>query len=222
MGFFKKKEAEINALEQFLSSEPDLSGLEENISKGIIELRYNQHHSSSGLLITTDGYFLTAMHCVRKIPESIRLYNGREYGITKVCTTGKKEDIALVKADIPGKCSHLSYKFSSEIHEKDVVAMLTRREGKLKYKYGFVFSEYNIAMTKTRDGKVYMYPNQFVVRIEGVPGDSGGLVLDKQKRILGITSGGYGDEFLEVASIVKIDDALKLVEFYKERLKKRI
>lgn len=114
--FNLKKAAEINALEQFLSSETKSGKLEESISKGLVELRYNRHHSSNGLLITTDGYFLTAKHCIRDLPETIRLHNGSEYAITKVCAIGKKEDIALAKADIPDECHPFSYKFSHEIN----------------------------------------------------------------------------------------------------------
>lgn len=100
--------------------------------------------------------------------------------------------------------------------------MLTRRDGKLNSKYGFIFSEYNIAEQKTKDGKLHKYPNQFMARIEGKPGDSGGLVLNKDKLILGIVSGGRCGDFLDIAAIVKIEKALKLVSFYKETLERKM
>ena len=45
-----------------------------NIEESVIELVQNEKQVSNGLLITTNGYFLTARHCVKNI-EGLKIKN---------------------------------------------------------------------------------------------------------------------------------------------------
>ena len=66
----KKAEKEfIPSLEQFIQQfywgeHLTISQAERNLNESLVEITHYGEHSSNGLLITDNGYFLTAKHCV--------------------------------------------------------------------------------------------------------------------------------------------------------------
>ena len=63
-----------------------------NLEEGVIELVKYGKHSSNGLLITDDGYFLTARHCVEgSLSQQIVLYDGMKCKVEKICAQGRIE-----------------------------------------------------------------------------------------------------------------------------------
>ena len=78
----------VTTLDDFLTNAKNNSLTSEqakkNLREGIIELIKNEQHSSNGLLITDDGYFLTARHCVEgSLPLQIVLYDGMKCRVEK-------------------------------------------------------------------------------------------------------------------------------------------
>jgi len=191
-----------------------------NLGKGLVEIVKYGQHSSNGILITGDGYFLTAEHCVTDglVGAQIRLFNGNLYPVEKICGYVPKEDIALAKADIPYKCIPMEYRiYNTNKLGKMAVATMTRRYGKLIVKYGFVTREWNPTPTYKGGLEAVMYPNQFTMDIEAIPGDSGGIIVSEDGRLVGILSGGH--EKILTGAGVKIISALELVDRYKRKLR---
>ena len=200
---------------------------EKNIEESLIEIVVEGQHSSNGILITDDGYFLTAKHCVDKNLErkSIRLYDGQIYPIEKVCAYAPNEDLALVKANIPNKCVPKKYKIlenSLEIMnplEKIPVNLMTRIDGKIIKKYGFIIPFHNYKILLEDEEKLISASNYLRLRISAKPGDSGGIVINTNKELIGIFC--YGNK-KNNATTANSKKALGLIEFYKKQVQRRL
>jgi hypothetical protein len=231
----KKLERTISALDGFIQQvywgedlTPDQS--EESLQQGLVEISYIWgDHAANGILITDDGYFLTARHCLDKLSDKkVRLYDQTCHMIDEMCAFSKLEDIALAKADIPGECKPKSYRFyntgemESDLREggKMPVAAVARWNNQLKRNFGFVEMVANPCKTRMKDGTKTRFPNQFMVSAKSRPGYSGGLVTCYGGRFMGIISGGFEDRSRTTA--VKLFKALELVDFYKRRLQARL
>lgn len=192
-----------------------------NLEEGVVELVKYGEHSSNGLLISDDGYFLTARHCVeRSLPQQIVLYDGMKCRVEKVCAKGKTDlvDIALVKADVPGNAVSRSYRLqTSEYVDACLpIALFTRWDEKLVKKYGFT----GPAPSSWKDS--------FVSSIPVIHGDSGGIVANQDYNLMGIiscfrclptkTSQPKRRYDLHSTISVSMPKALNLINFYKRRL----
>lgn len=209
--FKRKRAAEISALESFL--EQDNNSIElGDISRGLVEIVYCGNHSSNGLLITSDGYFLTPKHCQRL--SYIRLSTGIECRISHVCIRNKYEDLALVKADIPVEPRAIKYGFNNVRDELFKIEMLTRRCGMLKKEEGRIFSNFNPFPTKLNGGRYVLYHEQFTIDIIAKPGQSGGLVIDSRENILGLLSGG---NWL-CSHVVRQDKFFRIIKSYLKKV----
>ncbi len=164
-----------------------------NLKSGVLELTdaYGRHRSN-GLLLTQNGYFLTSYHCVEDKIENLLVVteSGGVYPVLKICGHNKKNDTALVRADIPGKAEALRYKFAPkpDLANHLPIAMLMREYGKYKIKGGFIYRP------KFKEVKVeYMdrtFVNQIELSLDGVPGDSGSIISTEDGKIYGITCTG--------------------------------
>jgi len=193
-----------NVLTEFVQNIYTADGLNldtsrENLEQAVIELVYNNNqHAACGLLITTDGYFVTCYHCVDTNEQLyIVLPTGKKYPIQKVCAFSKKYDIALVKADIPVLSQALCYRFF--VHnkldravalEKDIVVVLTRWEKRLVVNGGFtdgaILKQYNVIRNTD-----YAFVDQVHFQAQLKHGDSGGVVISSTaKRVYGLHSNG--------------------------------
>ena len=192
----------------------------------LIEIKYYCQHSSNGLLITDDGYFLTALHCVQNdgrhplYQARVHLYDGTSYPIERICASLKAEDIAIVKAAIPKECKPRSYKFyNTNVLQNDGVTLLTRWDGNLVVKDGSItYADHQINIEVNNQPST-TYHNHFLTNLTAIPGDSGGVILTVDGRVAGLVSTGAG---YSAASGVKIIEALKLVEAYKRHVFRRI
>ena len=86
-----------------------------NLEESLVEIFYkNGGHQSNGLLITENGYFLTNYHCVESHsifnPLFIKNSKNEIYKISRIYEKNEKEDIVLVKANIPKKPITKKYK----------------------------------------------------------------------------------------------------------------
>jgi len=116
-----EKQKSIEALKSYIQNiylAEDLTAQESinNLEKSLIELvdHSSGEHLANGLLITEDGYFLTNHHCIEKFLDRdltlIKDYQNRKYKILKICEKNEKEDLALVKAEMPREPSSKKYK----------------------------------------------------------------------------------------------------------------
>ncbi|MDI6737507.1 MAG: serine protease [Nanoarchaeota archaeon] len=191
------------------------------LEEGLIEARQCGQHSFNGLLVTDNGYFITARHCVDRDFSGTRIYlhNGYSYPIEKICCWGKKEDVALVKAEIGGEPAARRYRIYAGGEIKNVpFAMMARREGSAAMKCGFVMGTYNQNVKLESGGEVSL-ANHFVSDIPARRGDSGGIAVSAEGRLMGITCIGTSDAFF--VSILKFSKVLGLISFYAGKLMAR-
>ncbi|VVB82028.1 Uncharacterised protein [uncultured archaeon] len=208
-GFFMFNKKTIRALEQFadnvhwtksLPTEQSMRNLEESL----VEILYaNKSHKGNGLLITGNGYFLTVDHSERDPDEEcppakyIRDYKKNIYPIRKICQTDEREDIALLKAEIPGEKIHIEYKIYNTNNLKNFkisefpVIMKARHNGKINHRPGSLILKHVI-------NKQFNYTNQFGTDVPIISGDSGGIVISSYGELVGFVSNGFEEEEFEI------------------------
>jgi hypothetical protein len=204
-----------------LSKEQAKKSLEE----GLIELVYSSgQHCSNGLMITENGYFLTARHCLGEPgPDYIRLQNGRNYQFERTCVRIKELDLALGKAKIPGEAKPKNYKiFKEETRgQRDAqkaVAIASRWNNKPKYSFGFIRYEVSSCQTRDVDGTIITFTEQLVIDAYGIRGDSGGIVADTDGRLVGFLTTATFDaktgESVSQTTATKAINALEMIQAY--------
>lgn len=190
----------------------------ENIRKSIVSLHWG-NGASNGLLITSNGYILTAKHCVTKRNGGkYALWQGKDYSLKeKVCSIPAESDLALIKADMPGPASPRIYKiFPGGLPRMNTpVIMLSimnylyeRSEGLVtvpSYKATFEdgstsHDSVGMLMAGTRKGK------------SGSP-----IINSVTGELVGICSGGIGI----TCAGAKSKRALEIVSVYAEYLRNR-
>lgn len=251
---FKKKakiKKEISALEGFIQQiywgeDLTLEQSKKNIEEGLIQItltvkdylpNFERIGQSNGLLITKDGYFLTAKHCIDHNFHigTIKDRQGRSYPIEKVCAVGKdrskdpnhRHDIALAKAKIDGPSEPMSYKiFNTDLLKPELPVALLYYDvnGKFEKKYGLVKSLQNNTSVALGNGEYTSYPEQFSVRlgITAKLGHSGGVIVCPEGRIVGIASTADVTGITNDLGGVKFNKALELIAFYKKVLMKKL
>ncbi|MBI5072785.1 trypsin-like peptidase domain-containing protein [Candidatus Woesearchaeota archaeon] len=225
-----RKRALVQALDTFIQNIYFADGLtpaesQKNIAESLVEIRYYRQHSSNGILVTDDGYFLTALHCVQNSERHpleqarIQVYNGNSYPIEKICASAKKEDLALVKAVIPKECKPRNYRFyNTNVLCNDRATLLARRDGKLSVRDGSITRAKYKTEFRIENEPEKVYTNHFFTDFAAIPGDSGGVILSIDGRVAGLVCGGN----YQITSGVKIIQGLKLIEAYKRRISESI
>lgn len=219
----ERRKTTASALEQFVQQNwlEDITPEQarRNIEEGLVEIIWlDGQHAANGILVTKDGYFLTALHCVTHELSSkrVRGWDGSVYGIQEVCVYDDQEDIALVKANIPGNEEPLRYLFyNTDKLERMPVALLTRWDGILQTAYGFIERSWNPMVTKDREREIQRKNHYHVSLMLERPGDSGGILVSQDARLVGIHCAG--DQAANSAG-AKLLPALELVDSYKRRL----
>jgi len=209
----KKREKLVSTLDEFIRQtklNEDLNPNEsrKNLEESLIELiYYDGQHSSSGLLFTNNGYFLTAKHCIKNPKElRARLYDGKNYKIKKVCAVSHKSDIGLAKIKISGNYEIKKFRIhNTNKLEKIPIVLLIRKDGQIKEKYGIIDRDWNPGSLDAL--------NQFSSSIISKAGDSGGIIISPDGKLIGIHYGNRPNN----SSHIKIIRALELIEFYKNQ-----
>lgn len=190
------------------------------IERGMVEIMdWKGRKRSQGLLITDNGYFLTAEHCIPGwfSRPRIRLADGSWYPITRICSEDEQHDIMLAKADLPGKLEPCDYRFYQQPPQEDMIAyLLTRRRGKLERVSGNLIWTTSTYTTPVRDGSPINGATSFRFDIRGIPGDSGAPVVNLDGRLLGINMAA-GVRTAE-SYCVRIMHALNVVAAYAGKL----
>lgn len=199
-----------------LSAEESKKRLED----GVIEARQYEQHCFTGLLVTDNGYFLTARHCVNRdfSGTRIHLHNGTSYAIERICCWGKKEDVALVKAKMYGNCTAKRYRMHLEEIKNVPFATMARRDGNIILNHGFA-NDAPVSKVYVESKGDVLVANHIVSDVPARPGDSGGIAVSNEGRLMGLTVIGTKEGNLVFA--LKIKKALELVSFYSQRLLSR-
>src|SRR3989344_3116899 len=190
----KQRREEADALRQFIlqlyhgeNLAPEQS--RQNLEESVVEITNpNGGHSSNGLLITDSGYFLTALHCTTSLPGDLHVRIGNVlYPLEKLCAYRESEDLALGKIPLRGSGAR-NYRLHQENFLPHMaVRLLTRREGDIVHKHGFSQRHQRGAQLVLPNGE-YTKPQYpyFTFDAPTQPGDSGGVYISPEGRLIGI------------------------------------
>lgn len=196
-----------------------------NLERGIVELTWDEgSHAANGLLLTENGYFVTCLHCVEE-PKKMRVRGDyfERCRIEKVLVESKKHDLALAKADITGNCAALSYKFhKEEIGERgEIIAVFGRREGEIYRRHGNLRGRLKSEAIKIESENYYL-GSHINYDLVSQNGDSGGIIADLERRILGVLA--LGSRFSKTefdTSAVKWYKVLEMICYYRSHLERK-
>lgn len=217
-----RKRAELaRSLEQFVQETPsqqlDRETARRELETGIVEI-FDELYYSHGLLVTGDGYFLTAKHCIEHLLQGfkkksfIRTQEGIVYPLQKVVAVAESLDIALVKANIPAPPTPKRYMSCDDASSRTTVGLIVLQEGQFRVMPGL----FNVPFSYERsdDGWETVY-GKFRHFAQGSPGSSGSVVVTlPDLKIVGIHTGNHGTS----SEGVKLRRALEMIDFYQKRL----
>lgn len=184
---------------------------------GVIELiDIYGRHLANGCLITGNGYFVSADHCLIKDEKTlVRTTTGEQSSVSRICKRNSDLDIVLAKARLSAKVFPQLYKFfpanKFSSYRKIPVVALIRRNGKIERKGGFTNGQF-VHTAEHWDGTASLL--QAICDMETIPGDSGGLVVTNDGMLIGLVSGG---DNANITTIVSWYEILKLITQYCSR-----
>lgn len=184
---------------------------------GIVEQLYNRkgQHRCNGLLISENGYFLTAKHCIdgniRK--NKLKLSDGSIWPIDRVCAIGKKEDIALAKANVRSESKPIIYNpFEFNKTTSIPIGIITRWQGNVERNFGML--DYRYVSPLQSSGH---YERSVPIQAKTKPGDSGGLVLDcADHKLMGFLSTGNSGNY---STMSRYSSGIDVIRIYVDYLK---
>ncbi|MFH1401254.1 MAG: S1C family serine protease [Nanoarchaeota archaeon] len=174
----------------------------------------------NGLLITDDGYFLTAAHCLAtSLGARVRTSAGIWYDVLPGRVNYGSEDLVLAKADIPKRPAARVYRLGLDGCLKEgAVEVVSRKDSGVRRKYGVLNpSGLGGSYVRWSEGGLEEFPNHFSLLYPGQRGDSGSIVVDPQAYLLGFISGG--NEELRTGTACRTSAALNLVHAYLRMLR---
>ena len=189
------------------------------LESSLVETIANDKTWTNGIKVTENGYFLTVFHTFTG-PDSnleLRMSDGSSYPIKEVCAFNRSCDLALAKADVPGECKAVKYKFlASELLDINMpVSLLARDNGNDYQKSGQITHLANDIVMPDYSGNPCCYPDNFIVDIPVVAGDSGGIAASQDYRIMGLMNAG---DQVTMGMAARWNHALELIDFYKKSI----
>lgn len=187
----------VNQREKPLSS----VDLFDKVRKSTIVLAIAHHHkqsgathvsTASGFVISASGICVTNYHVIKgytdislKASLQIRTYDGRVYPVTKVLSTSKKNDIAILKVELNGdKLTPLPLGNAAQVGSK--VYVISHPRGIFYYlSTGIVAGNYykNIK-NRSKPGNEF----RMVITADYAGGSSGAPIVNKYGNLVGIVS----------------------------------
>lgn len=194
---------------------------------GLVEVFENGEHSFNGLLLTHNGYFLAIKDSVVGLSNAkVRPSDGKLYDFEKICFTSTIDNIALVKANIPGECTPIRYILpQSGYLKKDTILLLAqKRNGYTRLTPGFVEDPNNDSNPMARYGGNLMFPHHFTLRfLDKNSKEAGGIIMTPEGQIIGLSCWNRikedTHEYLGCTGVVKMFHILEKIYAYKEQLK---
>ena len=185
---------------------------EENLKNSLIEIVYSGgQHCGNGLLISENGYFITANHCLESMTRKrIVTSDGTYYKKFAVCKHDVFNDVALAEIFTSKKFIPKKYNLGDTTKvENSAMALLTRWNGKISKKYGLLRRNYSIV-------KEGVDINGLHLNGISINGNSGGIVLNPQHELVGMV---YGKTNANETTITKTQTILNLIYSYINELK---
>mgnify|MGYP001572463925 CR=1 FL=1 len=200
-----------------LSTEKSLEEISNNLVEVMVDSK-GKRFLGSGLMITTDGYVITAHHVIHQIIGNggkaiVRTQNGRTYLVSKEnLWYNKNTDIAVVKATKPSVYAEpirVRVDQDCKLQRGDEVRILGFRDGQ---KYNTIGMVTNPSHTwEQEDGNVVY--DLFQTDARGKEGQSGGVIANGDGQLIGIvvySSRKVGEE-IGVIGGAKLSNALNYI-----------
>ena len=216
----------IAALNAFANSANDSRTLStekslEEISNNLVEVMVDsdgKRSLGSGLMITTDGYVVTAHHVIDEMIDNggkakVRTQNGRTYQVAKENVWyNASTDIAVIKATKPSAYSEpirVKVDQDSKLSKGDEVRILGFRDGQ---KYNTMGVITNPSHRWNQDGGNVVH-DLFQTDARGKQGQSGGVIANGDGELIGIVvySSRHGSEDICMIGGAKLSNALTYI-----------
>ena len=218
----------VTALTDFVNNQEsckDMSAEESkrNIEDGIVNIVLKkdlgfkiEEHKSQGLLITNDGYFLTANHCLdHNFDEGSIKTNRGKFEIWMTKRESPMYDLVLAKAHLPGECSARKYRISELKPSLDKRGIsLINENGRIRDHIGLRQSSSEPSRLKNK--KILLDQMEFFLPTWEF-GHSGAPFIDYRGNLMGISSAAYAN----TESIAKISHAMEMITSYVNKLKSK-
>jgi len=188
--------------------------LERDPQKNEIEKNFIQVNGGSGLLLTSDGYFITAHHVIANRSKINVMYNSMTKTARPVCWY-KEFDAALCKMDM-GEGQEFKVadiRLAHKIRVGEYIEVLGQVNGKLYRQVGRVLDvDATTSVGKGEcGGKPSIFQSTMVISAFVEPGFSGGPVFLKQSgELAGFTS--YTAEDHSYSGVARFDHFGNLIE----------
>lgn len=172
-------------LEKISISNPDLPPLDlpqqmEKALETVVLIKVGQSHGS-GVMISPDGYVLTAEHVVHGISEVLVVFSNKTSANAKVLRTDPNQDIALLKMETEG-LPYLTVSIQDTYPIGDEIFIIGNP---LDEKLALTVSKGIISAVRNNpDRKVDWIQTDASIN----PGNSGGPMVNKQGKVIGIVS----------------------------------
>jgi len=200
-----------------ISTEQSLKNIGENLVEVIVK-NGKTISRGSGMMITTDGYVITAHHVIEDIVDNdcnvfIKQQNGVTYKAPREhACYNKHTDIAIIKAEVPSVRSRpIAVKIDQDCNIKrgDEVRILGYRDGQQYNTMGMItVAKHNWK----RDEKQTIY-DLFCTDARGKEGQSGGIIANSNGELVGVvvySSRTVGEE-IGVIGGSRISNAIRYI-----------
>lgn len=137
----------------------------------------------AGVLVSPDGFILTAAHVVPGTEAKVRLKNGELRG-AKVIRRSKKEDIALIQMEVTGDASACLQLRDASPKAGEAVYAIGSPAGE---EFSFSISRGVVSGKRTLRGVTYVQTDASIN-----PGNSGGPIVGSDGSVLGVVSWKVG------------------------------
>ncbi len=195
-----------------------------NLERGLIRINTNHETLSHGLLVTDNGYFLTAKHCVEDFKEGyVHLDDGTSLHLEGVCATSKTDDIALCRAELYGQSRARRYRFADSKRldnfygaPRAPIVVLTRYKEAVDLRGGWMLRHADAPLKRPEH---WNPENFFLAKTDVRQGDSGSPMVTIDGRLIGFTCAIVPGTGITIG--LKLFRALDLVSWYAQRLRRR-
>lgn len=210
--------ASIRAMHYYLQEVFLGNGGKHSIDDSIVELVSGGKHSSNGLLVTTNGYFLTAFHCIDGVSGLRLVHKGVDYPLERLCATSREDDLAFLKTRMGGEPVHLRHAaFAMPAKFPVPIALVMyNNQSSLERKYGWLNGSSESGYAKTGYGKTVRIKDHYAISAEVQKGNSGAPVVDPESRIVGLVSTGAVKT--DYGTLIQFTKCLDLIAMYKQHL----
>ncbi len=228
----KRQKELVSALDEFIQSfylgeTLSTEQAKANLESGLLEVVVEKQHIGSGLLITRDGFFITANHVLDyalNYKQSFVKLQDKSYKIERICACTKEKDMVLAKANIPGDCEPMRYKFfnSNKLDNYDSMPLtvMVKWDNTLITAPGLYANALQNGFNF--DDKASLEKRESIQFIHSLakPGYSGSVICTPDFRLMGLVTGGL--QVFELGAGIRIVKALEVVESYKRALQRNL